>query len=213
LPQGSGGSNPLFRTNSQLTVDVVFQRSARARSSRRHCVSNWPLNVECIVRIHHGWLTALAAGLALSACGGSEGPAGPALVPLPSLSIAVAPNPITATLVRATEAVITIRIAADITITESAGTGGRVNEVAKTITFTHATDQGGTLPSTASIRVPADLSFAPFGRFTQTVVDEIGFSIGETVTWRYEVSGIDSQGRPFIAASANVPVIVPPTGG
>ena len=161
---------------------------------------------------HHGWFAALAACLALSTCGGSDGPASPALVPLPSLSIAIAPNPITATLVRATESAVTIRIAADITITESAGTGGRVNEVAKTITFTHASD-GGTLPSSASVRVPADLQFAPFGRFTQAVVDEIGFSIGETVTWRYEVSGIDSQGRPFVAASANVPVIVPPTGG
>jgi hypothetical protein len=172
------------------------------------------LSVECIVRIrHHGWFTAIAACLALSACGGSDGPSAPALVPSPRLSIAVAPNPITATLVRATESAITIRIAADITITESAGTGGRVNEVAKTITFTHTTDQGGTLPSSASVRVPADLRFAPFGTLTQAVVDEIGFSIGETVSWRYEVSGIDSQGRPFIAASANVPVIVPPTGG
>ena len=147
-----------------------------------------------------------------AACGGYDSPTMPAPVPSPRLSIIVTPNPLRATLVRVEGDTSTVSFAADISITESAGIAGTVDQVTTVVTSTRTTEQGGSFSTTSRETSAPSVQFVPLGTVTYTHTQQIGLAAGETVTWHLEVSGVDGQSRRFTASSVRIPITVVTSG-
>ncbi|HJR60959.1 MAG TPA: hypothetical protein VJ813_16230 [Vicinamibacterales bacterium] len=100
----------------------------------------------------------------------------------------------------------TYRLAAEVTLTESAGTGGQIDQITTTITSLRRV-QGLTTSLSFSITKSAALQISPSGTVTYTDSGDFGVSSDvESVTWRVAVSGVDSQGRAFTASSESIAV-------
>ena len=143
----------------------------------------------------------LGCALAItSACGGDGSPVrpGPTAPPLPTLEFEAAP--VVSYRLSASGAA-TFRVETDVTIRETAGVGGRIEQIGTVISNT-STVQGVTAIFSISLSMPVTRDFQPRGSLTAAQVDEFG-SGGEmrSATVMYTASGVDTQGRPFRAAS------------
>ena len=149
----------------------------------------------------------LAAFVLVSACGDSKpvptGPDPPLAVPL---IVRVSPTPLRATFVSGNGTTSSYRAVADITLSESRGTGVQLTQARETTTITFLTELGVifSVASSGSSNLP--LHIPPGGTTTQSRVVHVDVAAGETVTWSFEVSGTDAQGREFLASSGPVPV-------
>jgi hypothetical protein len=169
--------------------------------------------MSCARRIGSGTAAALLCGLA--ACGGeTPAPTAPAPAPPPvPVTITVTPNPLRATQVTASSGGVTYRFTADVTL--SAAAGARIAQMTTTVASAHALPEGDiSLRLSASSTV--SIQIQPGSPTVYAHPQEIGGTFsGEKVTWRIEASGMDSQGRPFTASSAEIPiefVTTTPTG-
>ena len=150
----------------------------------------------------------LAALFLLVGCGGSErlptGPDTPFTVPV---IVRVSPIPLRATYVSGDGTNATYRAAAEITVSEARGNGSvQLSQVTETTTTTLTTDQGVTLSLGASHSSSVSIQIPPGGATIQSRVLLFSVAAGETLTWSFQVSGTDAQGRPFLASSGPVPV-------
>jgi hypothetical protein len=153
-----------------------------------------------------GWILSIA--LSVSGCWGAEpGPTSPApAAPLPQIAVRVNPTPLRAAFLGTTGAVTTFRIAPEVILTESAGTGGEIEQITTTVTTVRA-GQGTTTSTSFSVTMTARLRISPYGTVTYAHLQEFGFT-GDvaSVTWRFAVSGVDTRGRAFTASSQSIAV-------
>ena len=114
----------------------------------------------------------------------------------------------------ATGSLSTYRAAAEITLSESRGTSVQLTQATETTRLTVHTEQGATLSMGSSVSSPMMLNIPPRGVTLHSRVVHLAVGAGDTVTWSFEVSGTDAQGRPFVASSGPIPVdLVAPGGG
>ena len=146
----------------------------------------------------------MAAG---SACGGgASGPTTPSSPPAPrapQLSVQVSPNPVPATIRSVGTASVSLRIAANITVRESAGASAQVTSIAASVVQQPGNvSTDGTL--TAALSVPA------LGTASQEVTQDFEVAaVVDSIKWRVTVSGADASGRAFSVTSDEI-VINPP---
>ena len=152
--------------------------------------------------------------LILAGCGGGNPtPTGPAPTPSLPVSLRVASVPLRATFVNRDGNTSNFRAATDITLSESRGTDVHLTQFTTTITKTQQTEQGLTFSLGLSQSTSVSLHLPPGGSLTQWHVLDFGVASGETVTWSFQVSGTDSQGRSFSTSTGNIQVeLVVPTG-
>lgn len=145
----------------------------------------------------------------LFACGGAgPGPItpSPTAPALPHITVRVSPTPLDAAFLGTTGAGSSYRLAAEVTLTETAGTGGRIDQITTTITTLRRV-QGFITSVSSFVTRSSSLQFSPSGTVTYTHSGDFAVSGDvESVTWRFAVSGVDSQGRAFTAASESIPV-------
>lgn len=146
--------------------------------------------------------------LAATGCGGESAPTSPAPIPLVPVSVRVTPTPIRATFLQTDGTTSRYRATVEITFSEVAGAGIRIDQLTTTTTKTLQVEQGlsvilGLSATTYEVhQIPAG------GSLTQSHVLDFAVTSGETMTWRIQVSGVDAQGRSFLSSSGEIPVVI-----
>lgn len=151
--------------------------------------------------------------LVLAGCGGgAPTPTSPAPAPSAPVSLRVGSVPLKATFADSDGNTSNYRIATDITVSVT-DTRVHITHFTATITKTAHTEQGLTLSLGLSQSTNVSLHLSSGASLTQWHVLNFGVGSGETVTWSYQVSGTDSQGRSFSTSTGNIQVeLAPPTG-
>ena len=159
-------------------------------------------------RLRHGAISATAMLLGLSACGGETPvPTGPTAPPAPvPVTIRVAPNPLRATQVSVSGGAVTYAFTADVTFSTVTGNGARIDQLTMTTASTQTTPTGAVLSLGVSASSAVSIQVPPGGTVAYPHAQNIGTFSGEKVTWRIGAQGVDSEGRPFTASSAEIPI-------
>lgn len=121
------------------------------------------------------------------------------------VSLRVSAVPLRATFVSSDGNTSNFRIATEITVS-ARDTGVHITHITETITRTQHTDQGLTLSVGLSYSTSVSVDLRPGASLTLPHVADFGVASGETVTWSYQVSGVDSQGRSFSASTGGIQV-------
>ena len=146
--------------------------------------------------------------LAATGCGGESAPTSPAPIPLVPVNVRVTPTPIRATFLQSDGTSSTFRATVDITFSDTAGAGARIQQLTTTTTKTVQTEQGVSIILGLSATTNEVHQIPAGGSVTQSQVLDFAVTSGETMTWRIQVSGVDAQGRSFLSSSAEIPVVL-----
>jgi hypothetical protein len=94
------------------------------------------------------------------------------------------------------------------TLTESSGTGVRIDRASGTVIVRREIASGFTSSVSAAPQMPASIQLPGFGTATYATSQEFGYQSGDSLAWRFDVWGTDASGRPFAASSAKMPVVI-----
>jgi hypothetical protein len=122
------------------------------------------------------------------------------------VTIRVAPNPLKATQVSVSGGVITYAFAADVTFLTVTGNGARIDQLTMTTASTQTSSTGAVFSLGISASSAVSIQIPPGGTVVYPHEGNIGTFSGEKVTWRIAAQGVDSEGRPFTASSAEIPI-------
>jgi len=144
----------------------------------------------------------MMALVALAGCGGGSAtpiaptPPGPAAV-----SVSLGSSPPKPTFINTSGTTWRFQLDANIILTASPGSGARINQITTTVT-SRRDIQNFTTTVSASLSTGADISIPPGGTMTYAHAQVIAVdSDSSSASWSFTVSGIDSRGVTFTAAS------------